>query len=324
MRKQLVILAAACVAVTAMGASPVQGRLENVKRLTSQSDVKFENPSFSPDGKQIAFTRLGYEGLYVMDANGANLRAISQVPGVGYMYQWSPDSKQILALEASCDQSRTLTPNLHAVVVLSVADGERVQITEPLAEVRPAAWRVSAGKMSIATSDKGIMAVPGKIAADAAIGANATPSRITADYTVSFITDFDNLYVVDAQGNRKVIYNGTAFLPKLSPDGKRVVFCDINDDIRVMGIDGTGMTVVAKGFSPCWVNDTQIVYERTTDDGHSYESGELFLGNIAAKTEIALTDTPRAIEMNPSVSPDGKQIIFVNHNDGQVYIADLK
>ena len=118
MRKQLLILAAACVAVTAMGANPVQGRLENVKRLTSQTDLKFENPQFSPDGKQIAFTKLGYEGIYVMNADGANMRSISNAMGVGYMYQWSPDSRQILALEASSDRTKTLAPTLHAVVTL--------------------------------------------------------------------------------------------------------------------------------------------------------------------------------------------------------------
>lgn len=321
MRKQLLILAAACVAVTAMGANPVQGRLENVKRLTSQTDVKFENPQFSPDGKQIAFTQLGYEGIYVMDADGANTRSISKAKGVGYMYQWSPDSRQILALEASADQTKTLTPNLHAVVALDVADGKRQQLTEPAAEVRPAAWRLAGNKLCVATTDRGLVAIPGAKPMKARALEQAT---ISNSIVTSFITDLEHLYAVDADGNKKVIYDGDAFLPKLSPNGKQVAFCDILDNIRVMNIDGTGMKIIGKGFAPSWVNDTQLVFERTTDDGHTYQSGELYLGDVNGTTPVALTNTSRSIEMNASVSPDGKKIVFTDYNDGQVYVADLK
>lgn len=322
MRKQLLILAAACVAVTAMGASPVQGRLENVKRLTSQSDLKFENPQFSPDGKQIAFTRLGYEGLYVMNADGANMRSISNVMGVGYMYQWSPDSKQILALEASCDPAKTLSPTLHAVVTLDVADGTRVQVTEPAPEVRPAAWRISGNKYCAATTDRGLVAIPG--AKTLPMKAQSLEKVYIGALNTSFVTDFDHLYVVDANGNKAIIFDGPAFSPKLSPNGKQVAFCDMQDNIRIMNIDGTGLKTIGNGFSPCWVNDSQLVWERTTDDGHAYQSGDLYLGNVDGATPVALTNTSRAIEMNASVSPDGKKIVFTDFNDGQVYVADLK
>lgn len=321
MRKQLLILAAACVAVTAMGASPVQGRLENVKRLTSQSDLKFENPQFSPDGKQIAFTKFGYEGLYVMNADGAEMRPLSAAEGVGYMYQWSPDSKQILALEATKERTAALSPTLHAVVTLDVADGTRVQITEPAAEVRPAAWRLCGNKFGVATSDRGLVAVPGSkpLKARALEQAN-----VGASLSVSFVTDFDHLYLVDAEGNKAIIFDGPAFCPKLSPNGKQVAFCDMEDNVRVMNIDGTGVRTIGKGFNPAWANDSQLVFERTTDDGHAYQSGELYLGNVSGAEPVALTNTSRAIEMNASVSPDGKKIVFTDFNDGQVYVADLK
>lgn len=322
MRKQLLILAAACVAVTAMGANPVQGRLENVKRLTSQTDLKFENPQFSPDGKQIAFTKLGYEGIYVMDADGANTRSISNAMGVGYMYQWSPDSRQILALEASSDRTKTLAPTLHAVVTLDVADGTRVQVTEPAPEVRPAAWRISGNKYCAATTDRGLVAIPG--AKTLPVKAQSLDKANLGALNTSFVTDLDHLYAIDANGNKAIIYDGDAFLPKLSPNGKQVAFCDILDNIRVMNIDGTGMKIIGKGFAPSWVNDTQLVFERTTDDGHTYQSGELYLGDVNGTTPVALTNTSRSIEMNASVSPDGKKIVYTDFNDGQVYVADLK
>ena len=236
MRKQLLILAAACVAVTAMGANPVQGRLENVKRLTSQTDVKFENPQFSPDGKQIAFTKLGYEGIYVMDADGANTRSISNAKGVGYMYQWSPDSRQILALEASADQTKTLTPNLHAALTLNVADGKRQQLTEPAAEVRPAAWRLAGNKLCVATTDRGLVAIPGAKPMKARALEQAT---ISNSIVTSFITDLEHLYAVDADGNKKVIYDGDAFLPKYRKLLHTTTVATAEETARVAGVDLT-------------------------------------------------------------------------------------
>ena len=55
------------------------------------------DPTFSPDGKSIAFgsDRDGTPALYVMDANGKNVRRITQNMVVGGRNDWSPDGKRI-------------------------------------------------------------------------------------------------------------------------------------------------------------------------------------------------------------------------------------
>ncbi len=55
----------------------------------------YENPRWSPDGSKIAFTQLGYDGLYVMNHDGSSKTQISADSGVGYMYQWSADAQAI-------------------------------------------------------------------------------------------------------------------------------------------------------------------------------------------------------------------------------------
>ena len=96
------------------------------------------------------------------------------------------------------------------------------------------------------------------------------------------------------------------------------------DDICVINVDGTGKRVLGRGFNPSWVNNSQIIYERTEDDGHVYTAGELYLMNINDKSIKTLTATSNRIEMNASVSPDGSKVIFTSFTDGQIYIADLK
>jgi hypothetical protein len=50
-------------------------------------------PAFSPNGKRIAFTRLG-EGIFSMNANGTGLRRLTRFGRDSYP-AWSPDGKQI-------------------------------------------------------------------------------------------------------------------------------------------------------------------------------------------------------------------------------------
>ena len=96
------------------------------------------------------------------------------------------------------------------------------------------------------------------------------------------------------------------------------------DNIVVINLDGTGKRVLGVGFRPQWVGNSQIVYERTTDNGHSYLTGELYILNINGGAEKALTNSRDRIEMYPSISPDGNKIAFVSNTDGQIYVADLK
>ena len=77
-----------------------EGRLEGVKQLTNDN-ARYENPQWSPDGRYIAFTNYGYDNLYVMNADGSAQHRVSDKKGIGFRFQWSIDSREILGTDIS-------------------------------------------------------------------------------------------------------------------------------------------------------------------------------------------------------------------------------
>lgn len=87
------------------GAPPVQ-----LTKPASGSDVA---PTWSPDGTKIAFdsTRDGTDRIYVMDADGSNVRAVTPSSLVASWPAWSPDgTKLVFQVTKSSDSDLYVGP----------------------------------------------------------------------------------------------------------------------------------------------------------------------------------------------------------------------
>lgn len=293
-----------------------EGRLEGVKQLTNDN-ARYENPQWSPDGRYIAFTNYGYDNLYVMNADGSAQHRVSDKKGIGFRFQWSIDSREILGTDISRNVVAGKQVRRQAAWAFSL-DGKAERLTQDVARMTPAAWRYTTAGVKKVMSLNAPAVERNEHVATAFVKRAASKANNT-----SFICDPEGLWVVDAQGNKKLINAGPSFCPALSPDGTRVVFNHVNN-VCVMNIDGTGKRVLDRGFNPCWVGNAQVVYEQSTDDGHTYTSSDLYIIGVNGTNKKALTSTADRMEMCPAVSADGSKIVFTSYNDGQVYCATLK
>lgn len=293
-----------------------EGRLEGVKQLTNDN-ARYENPQWSPDGRYIAFTNYGYDNLYVMNADGSAQHRVSDKKGIGFRFQWSIDSREILGTDISRNLVAGKQVRRQAAWAFSL-DGKAERLTQDVARMTPAAWRYTTAGVKKVMSLDAPAVERNEHVATAFVKRAASKANNT-----SFICDPEGLWVVDAQGNKKLINAGPSFCPALSPDGTRVVFNHVNN-VCVMNIDGTGKRVLDRGFNPCWVGNAQVVYEQSTDDGHIYTSSDLYIIGVNGTNKKALTSTADRMEMCPAVSADGSKIVFTSYNDGQVYCATLK
>ena len=89
---------------------------ENQRNLTI-NDTHDNHPSWSPNGKHIAFDSFanevgGNRDIYVMDADGKNQRNLTNHPDSDYSPSWSPDSKRIAFVS---NRTRDLNPDIYVM-----------------------------------------------------------------------------------------------------------------------------------------------------------------------------------------------------------------
>lgn len=200
----------------------------NQKRVTVNriTDVQ---PTWSPDGKKIAFVsnrNQGYFQIWVMDADGGNpVRLTNGVRDV--KPDWSPDGKKIAY--GGILHPKDLDNSPHVIFVMD-ADGknERQLIDESGASP---SWSPDGKRLAFVSSRHG---------------------------------DISQIYVMDADGRhqRRITDDLVDKLtPSWSPDGKRIAYASGNG-IYVMDSDGKKqrkLTQVMGDRRPTWSPDSDAI-----------------------------------------------------------------
>ncbi|HEX5851116.1 MAG TPA: hypothetical protein VFY59_18095 [Rubrobacter sp.] len=227
---------------------------EEPTRLTS--NVMDRDPSWSPDGTRIAFTRLNgcqdpscvFGDVWVMDADGTNQRRVTE----GFNPSWSPNGRK-LAYESCAASGFYPCDNDKRDVSLISPDGtNRVDLTErmsspcnsntPSMEVQPA-WSADGRKITFVST--------------------AESCRF-------------EVYVMNTDGTARIRLsragmNQADANPSWSPDGNEIVFSRSYEAEmpRVFSVDPDGVLGEvaypgAQGFEPAWSPDGRAIVHRAT------------------------------------------------------------
>jgi TolB protein len=199
--------------------------------LTSVNSFDDASPSYSPDGKRIAYAAYSSgtgADIFVMDADGSN--KVDLTPGASSEFSpdWSPDGERIVFTR---NVSRTGTDNFDVMAIN--ADGTwTVDLTPVTPSLDSNPHFSPDGKRIVFTSTRTGSNDIWVMNADGSGPVNLTPNSPTLDEDAVFSPD-----------GTKIAYNRVVLAP-----------APADDDIVVMNADGSGTVSLTDPFSS-FVND---------------------------------------------------------------------
>jgi TolB protein len=203
------------------------------------------DPSFSPDGKRIAFWRYegGAGGVYIANADGSN---VTRVVSEGHQPAWSPDGgKLAYGCGGICliNVDGTGLTRLTPAAPTSQTPGVCVRDTDP-------AW--SPNGSTIAFTRWPDARIPTSM---------CLPLGVAGSFPFDFWTE---VWLIESDGSnlrplrdRDGLIATYAGWPSWSPDGKHLAFYHTNgseERIDVARADGTGIVTVVQQGPPRWEN----------------------------------------------------------------------
>jgi Tol biopolymer transport system component len=261
----------------------------------TRSSCEIDDPTWSPDGTQLAFLRGHIVGrlvtshmtLYVARANGKRPRPLVRCDycgdSLGGRISWSPDGRWI----AFSSGNRPGRSHRQWIWLVAAAGG------------KPHRLCASCNGFDPVWSPNGRLIV----------FANTPPGETGPVWS--------SLYTVrpDGTGFRMLVKSGSD--PEWAPDGHRIVFNASGDSIAVAKADGAALQVlfrgpleVGGGIGPSWSPDGRKLVFVQTPGVHPHFHGEVWTMNADGSGKERLYRAGCCILGGPTWSPDGRMIAF--------------
>ena len=273
------------------------------------------NPIFSPDGNKIAYTKSGYQGIWIYDIPNNSSKKITDEPAAGFGFKWSSDSQSILCRVAKYEELK----RFNAVKIFDVNTDYSIQLTDyrTMMPYLPE-WSDGVSKV-ILPSKEGV-----EVYNSGKLNKSVSPTD-----EVKVFNKYNNIVTRDSKTETEKILkpiNDAQILSIVSsPDQNKVAFEVMGGNMYSMNINGTNLIDLGKGNRPSWSSDSKkIIFMITADDGHEFTASDIFIINADGTQKINLTNTEDIMEMNPCFSPDGKSVVFDAYSDGSIYLMNIE
>jgi dipeptidyl aminopeptidase/acylaminoacyl peptidase len=235
-------------------------------------------PSFSPDGRTLAFALAGegYEfDLYAMDVGSGRVEVLASRTGALFLREWSPTSSELLTTRRAAGAKR------HELVVLDREGGARM-LGPTTGSNLDHAWSPSGTRLAYSTPER------------------KEPSA---------------LWILDvASGAKRPIARTDGYAtPSWSSDGRLIAFFR-DSDVWLVRADGRDLRLLARGPEPgdagrvVWLpGDRELLVVRDRRDPFDPHLHDVARVDITTGRVVRSLEAVVAIEL----SPDARELLFL-------------
>ncbi len=282
------------------------------QKLISTPNDYFMQAKWSPDGTKIAFSGARYNSIWLSDANGNNLKQVTDDSSAGYGFSWSADSKTLLARPARLGSHA----RYNCIKLYEVETNKATVLQEETTTLKQLpVWVEGDSKVAMVLGKEVKMVSSGKPVlksapenSNQAVLFNGALVSASAKSEVSF-----------SEFNDRIVFN-----QRTSPSGTKVVFQVNGLGLFVSNSDGTQLKNIGQGEQASWMPEEKyVVVTLVEDDGVVITKGNLYAVDVESGNYYPLMEGSQWIALNPSVSPDGASLLFDNPRDGAVYLLNL-
>jgi Tol biopolymer transport system component/DNA-binding winged helix-turn-helix (wHTH) protein len=317
------------------GSSPI-----NVVPLTTYPGREMQ-PSFAPDGNQIAFVWSGEKDdnsdIYVRLVDGGNWVRLTDHPGDDVNPVWSPDGGTIAFYRSSTDgdgvflvpalggAERKLTDTWanrfgfgsHTWIHWS-PDGKWLVVSDKSSAEEPFSLFLIAPETG---EKRRLTAPPASVVGDCSPAFSPDGRQVAFVRVISAVVG--EVYIVSVEGGegKRLTFDGAgASTLAWTPNGREIVFSSRH------GGKSRLFRIPVEGGAPEWLAATgsDAHYPALSREGNRLAwrqntvDTDIFRLAIKAETSAPLADliVSTALEASPRYSPDGKRIVFVSNRSG--------
>jgi Tol biopolymer transport system component len=283
------------------------------EKLIGGEGQYYTNPVWSPDGMKIAVSGANYKGLWVMNGDGSSLANLSEEASAGFGYEWSADSKELVTTVTKFEGAY----RSNAIKIFNLEQGSERELT---------GYRKNIPAIPHLTADNSqVYFYTGKNLEFIDTGKHPKITNVKPLYFIKH----GNIYTQGSSENlvtsSQVLVDEECLNVRISPDGKKISYEVMGGNLYVMNSDGSNRVDLGEGYNARWAPDSEyLIYMVTEDDGHQFLSSELFISHSDGSAKLQLTNSEFELEMNPSWSPNGQQVVYNNDRDGAIYLITIQ
>ena len=260
----------------------------------------------SADGSSVAITNANYSQLYI--ANNGYFKNVDMKNINAFHCKWSPNGEKLMVMRSSFENRR----RLNSLIVLNkYGNLDDIVVDYSSQRILPVGWT---GNNTLHF-----------LLDDQLITGNMNESENEWDLPLIFATK-NKLYKKISDEKVQLLHQAQDMILNLSysSDATLIVFEVYGDETIVIQDEKLIKTDIRNGNAPMVSPDGKnIVFMNIEDDGYQIQSGSISYWDSKTSKIYSIINDPKIIAMNP-VWGNNNLIYYINFSDGSIQSRGLK